>query len=281
MEWYVFLLLLAGAACHAAWNAMIKLRLEPLDATILISLGTGVIALPFVPFLGMPDPSSWIFMLGSLAIHFLYYIALAEAYRTGDLGQVYPIARGSAPLLTALTSTVVLDEPLGVLGWAGMLTLTSGIILLSFKGRSGVAHLGHRTVVFSLMTATAIAAYSIVDGLGARTSGNALAYAAILFVTDGLMMLVFGFWRRGCTLFHNVEKLWRTLLLGGAFSSVSYAIAIWAMTKAPLALVSAVRETSVLFAAALSVALLKERVLPARVIAACLVVAGLVIIRLR
>ena len=281
MELYVFALLLAGAACHAAWNAIIKLRLQPLDATILISISCGIIALPGLVLFDWPAPRSGLFVIASLAIHFLYYIALAEAYRSGDLGQVYPIARGSAPVLTALISLLVLNEPLGPAGWIGLLTLTSGIGLLSVKGRAGATQLQHRAVGFALLTAVTIAAYSIVDGLGARLSGSALGYASVLFVSDGLMMLAFGFALRGRSLFSSMEKLWPTVLLGGAFSTVSYAIAIWAMTKAPLALVSAVRETSVLFAAVLSVALLKERIVPARLVAAALVVIGLVAIRLR
>ena len=281
MELTVFLLLLGGAACHAAWNVMIKLRLEPLDATILISIGCGLIAAPGLFIFGLPAQASWIFVLASLVIHFLYYITLAEAYRTGDLGQVYPIARGAAPLLTALASTVVLSEPIGVLGWIGLLTLTSGIGLLSIKGQSGLPHLQRRAILFALATAGTVAAYSIVDGLGARLSGSALAYATVLFVGDSLMMLVFGLVRRGRAMFRDVDRLWPTLLIGGAFSTISYAIAIWAMTQAPLALVAAVRETSVLFAALLSVVLLKERVMLVRIVAVVLVVGGLVIIRLR
>ena len=281
MELTVFLLLLGGAACHAAWNAMIKLRLEPLDATILISIGCGLIAAPGLFIFGLPAQASWIFVLASLVIHFLYYITLAEAYRTGDLGQVYPIARGAAPLLTALASTVVLSEPIGLLGWIGLLTLTSGIGLLSIKGQSGLPHLQRRAILFALATAGTVAAYSIVDGLGARLSGAALAYATVLFVGDSLMMLVFGLVRRGRAMFRDVDRLWPTLLIGGAFSTISYAIAIWAMTQAPLALVAAVRETSVLFAALLSVVLLKERVMLVRIVAVVLVVGGLVIIRLR
>ena len=281
MELTVFLLLLGGAACHAAWNAMIKLRLEPLDATILISIGCGLIAAPGLFIFGLPAQASWIFVLASLVIHFLYYITLAEAYRTGDLGQVYPIARGAAPLLTALASTVVLSEPIGLLGWIGLLTLTSGIGLLSIKGQSGLPHLQRRAILFALATAGTVAAYSIVDGLGARLSGSALAYATVLFVGDSLMMLVFGLVRRGRAMFRDVDRLWPTLLIGGAFSTISYAIAIWAMTQAPLALVAAVRETSVLFAALLSVVLLKERVMLVRIVAVVLVVGGLVIIRLR
>ena len=281
MELTVFLLLLGGAACHAAWNAMIKLRLDPLDATILISIGCGQFVLPGLLLFGMPDPASWIFIVASLIIHFLYYITLAEAYRTGDLGQVYPIARGAAPLLTALASTVVLSEPIGLLGWIGLLTLTSGIGLLSIRGGGELPHLQRRAILFALATAASIAAYSIVDGLGARASRAALAYAAVLFVLDGVMMLTFGLAWRGRLMFQGVDKFWPTLLIGGTLSSVSYAIAIWAMTKAPLALVVAVRETSVLFAALLSVVLLKERIVPFRIIAATLVVAGLAIIRLR
>ncbi|NJO12508.1 MAG: hypothetical protein HC872_02525, partial [Gammaproteobacteria bacterium] len=126
--------MLAAAAFHAGWNALLKVRLEPMMAMSLISTACGIVALPFVPLVGLPLPAAWPYVLASLALHLVYYTALAEAYRAGDLGQVYPIARGAAPLMTALGATLWLGEGLGPAGWAGILVLGAGILMLSLRG---------------------------------------------------------------------------------------------------------------------------------------------------
>ena len=142
-------------------------------------------------------------------------------------------------------------------------------------------HFDKRAVAFALFTAVTICCYSIMDGLGARASGNAHVYTAWLFLLDGLMMLVFVLLRRGTPVLREFTGFWKEGLIGGTLSLASYAIAIWAMTVAPIALVAALRETSVLFAAAIAVIVLKEPLQPPRIIAAVMIVAGLVLIRLQ
>lgn len=280
MEGHVFLAVLAAALCHAGWNASLKLRLEPAVAITLISVAAGIVALPLLPFVGIPHQKSWPFLAVSLAVHLFYYIYLAEAYRTGDLGQVYPIARGAAPMLTAIGGLLVYSDPLGAMAWAGIGLLTAGIALLSIKGGRVVGSIDRRAVGFAFATAVSIAAYTLVDGQGARHSGNAHAYAVMLFVLDGVMMALYGWLRQRDAMGAALPRTGLLVVGGGLLSLISYWIAIWAMTVAPIALVAAVRETSVLFAALIGVLVLKEPLVAVRVVSALIVVAGLALIRL-
>ena len=279
MDAYVFLAVLAAALFHALWNAGLKVRISPGIAITLMSVVAGAVALPLPFVFGLPAPASWPYLAASLAIHLFYYITLAEAYRTGDLGQVYPIARGSAPLMTAIGSALLLGESLGALGWSGVVVLTSGVALLSMRGGTLNVFDG-RSIGFAFATAATIAAYTLVDGVGGRLSGNVHAYAVMLFILDGLMMIVYGLVRQRSEIASAFAAGWSLVIGGGVLSLASYWIAIWAMSVAPIALVAAVRETSVLFAALLGVFLLKEPVMPVRMAAAALVLTGLVLIRL-
>lgn len=266
--------------CHALWNAALKVQIDPGVAITMVAVASGIVALPVVPFAGWPAMASWPYLFASLVIHVFYYIWLAEAYRSGDLGQVYPIARGTAPLMTAVGSALLFSDELGLLRWAGILLLTGGVLLLSVSGgRLGSAQDG-RAVRFALATACVICAYTLIDGQGARLSQNPHGYAVWLFVFDGLLMAIVGGVRQGAALRGALDQTWMLMLGGGALSFASYWIALWAMTVAPIALVAAVRETSVLFASLIGFYLLKEQVTVVRLTAAALVLSGLVLIRL-
>lgn len=280
MDPFVFAAVLFAAACHASWNALIKIKLDPFATTAIITVACGVIALPTLPFTGLPPFESWPWVVGSVILHLGYYIGLTEAYRTGDMSQVYPIARGSAPLMTALVSTTFIGEHLGVLGWVGILALVSGVFLLSAKGGRDLTRIDRRAVGFALFTAVTICGYSITDGVGARIAGNPHSYSAALFVCDSACMLVFALARRGRSIVVDARSYWKIGLLGGALSVLAYWIAIWAMTIEPIAIVAALRETSVLFGALIAVFILKEPLRPARIIAAIMIVCGLALIKL-
>ena len=281
MDLFVFLAVLTAAAFHAGWNTLLKLNVEPIAATSLVAAASGIVALPFAALVGMPSLAAWPYVLASVAIHIVYYLALAQAYRHGDLGQVYPIARGSAPLMTAMLATVWLGEGLGPFGWAGVIVLAAGILLLAFRGGRDLKRFDARSVGFALATSLTITAYTLVDGIGARLSGSALQYTVWLFLLSGGAMGLYGFVRIGGRLVSDFADNWGLTLGGAALSTAAYGIAIWAMTVAPIALVAALRETSVLFAALFGVAVLREPLLPARIAAACLVLAGVVLVRLR
>lgn len=191
MQTFVFLAVLFAALCHAGWNALIKTGLDPLRATTVIALGALVVALPLWPFAGLPLPASWPWLAASLAIHVFYFAGLIEAYRGGDLGQVYPIARGAAPLMTATAATLFVGERLSALGWAGIAVLAGGVVLLSVRGGRGFSGLDRRAVLFALFTAVTVCAYSVVDGVGVRLSGNAAGYVLALFVFNGATIALY------------------------------------------------------------------------------------------
>jgi drug/metabolite transporter (DMT)-like permease len=281
MQNAVFLAVLFAAACHAGWNALIKVGLDPLSTTTLISLGSGVVALILVPFVGTPAMAAWPWLIGSIAIHLVYFASLIESYRTGDLGQVYPIARGAAPLMTAVATTIFIDERLSAVGWAGILALVAGVLLLSARGGREFAQIDRRAIGFALFTAMTICAYSVVDGVGARLAANPNAYSLWLFIGIAVVMLPYALYRDGPDVIPAMQRFWRRGFAGGALQVLSYGIAIWAMTVAPIAVVATLRETSVLFGAAIAVVVLKEPLRAVRVVAACMIVCGLVLIRLQ
>jgi drug/metabolite transporter (DMT)-like permease len=281
METYVFVAVLIAAACHASWNAVIKFGLDPFTTTALIAIMSGVVAAPLVPVFGLSPAAAWPWVIASVILHLGYYVGLTEAYRSGDMGQVYPIARGSAPLMTASASTLLLGETLGLGGWIGIVVLAAGVLLMSLRGGRDIAQLDRRAVGFALFTAVTICGYSLVDGIGARTAGDAHAYTAALFVCDGLSMAIFALVRRGSGVVVDMGRNWKAGLIGGALSLVAYWIAIWAMTVAPIALVAALRETSVLFGAIIAVVVLREPLRASRIAAAMMIVAGLALIRLQ
>lgn len=281
MENFVFLAVLFAAACHAGWNALIKVGLDPLSTTTLISLGAGLVALALVPLVGVPAWAAWPWLIASVVVHLCYFASLIESYRTGDLGQVYPIARGSAPLMTAAATTVFIGEKLSLIGWTGILSLVAGVLLLSARGGRELAEVDRRAIGFALFTALTICAYSVVDGIGARLSANPNAYSLWLFIGIAVVMLPYAIYRDGPEVIPAMQRFWRRGLAGGALQLLSYGIAIWAMTLAPIAIVATLRETSVLFGAVIAVVVLKEPLRAARIVAACLIVCGLILIRLQ
>lgn len=281
MDSFVFAAVLCAAAAHAGWNAVIKRGLDPFTITILITIGAGAVGLVLMPAVGLPAPAAWPWVIASVVIHLGYFIGLIGAYRSGDMGQVYPLARGGAPLMTAMISTTWLGEALGLGGWIGLLLLVAGVVLLSLRGGGDLAKLNPRAVKYALFTAVTICGYSIVDGTGARAAGSANAYSAALFVGIALIMAAYALAVGGLAAFKAMVPHWRLGLFGGTMQLVSYWVAIWAMTVAPIAVIAALRETSVLFGAVIAVVILKEPLRAIRVVAALAIVAGLVLIRLQ
>ena len=281
MTTFVFVAVLFAALCHAGWNVLIKVGLDPLATTTLITVGSAAVALPILPFAGMPQAAAWPWLAASVIIHLFYFAGLIESYRAGDLGQVYPIARGAAPLMTAGLATFSVGEHLSALGWSGIVLLVLGVCLLSLRGGRDLARFDRKAVGFALFTAITICAYSVVDGIGARASENPGAYVLWLFIGFALVLPPYAALRDGAAVFKPMLIYWRRGLTGGAMQVVSYGIALWAMTVAPIALVAALRETSVLFGTLIAIVVLNEPLRPVRVAAALLIVAGLVLIRLQ
>ena len=280
MDALVFAAVLFAAACHAGWNASIKRGLDPLATTVAISLGAALVSLLALPVVGLPAREAWPWVLASIAIHLFYFAALIESYRTGDMGQVYPIARGAAPLLTAAGTALMIGERIGPTAWAGIVVLAAGVLLMSVRGGRDLTRLDRRAVGFAAFTAVTVTAYSLVDGIGARLAGSGPAYALALFIGIAPVMTAYALARRGAGVLPIMRRHWLTGLAGGTLQLVAYAIVLWAMTVAPIAVVAALRETSVLFGALIAVIILGEPLKPARIVAACAIVAGLVLIRL-
>lgn len=281
MENFVFVAVLLAAACHAGWNALIKVGLDPLSTTTLIAIGSGVVGVLCLPLAGMPAGAAWPWLIASALIHLVYFAALIESYRTGDLGQVYPIARGSAPLMTAGASAFFVGERLSLFSWCGIVVLAGGVLFLSARGGRELARIDRRAVGFALATAFTICAYSVVDGIGVRASLNPASYVLWLFIGNAFLLVPYAVWRDNRSVMPAIRHFWVRGLTGGALQALSYGIALWAMTLAPIAIVASLRETSVLFGAVIAVAVLKEPLRTVRIVAACLIVCGLILIRLQ
>ena len=286
MTWPVVAAVLLGALLHAGWNALVKSSGDkPLDTALVHFMGA-IVALPLLALTGLPGPAGLPYIAASLLIHIGYYTALAGAYQHGDLGLTYPIMRGFAPLLVALGSGSLLGEAPSAAAWAGVLGITLGVALV------GLAHPGealhHRkALLYAFANAGIIALYTVVDGLGVRAEvaagGDALRYVMLLFVLDGISYPLLVWLRRGPAgrpvILAYARQRWPLAALGGSASIGSYAIALWAMTRAPVASVAALRETSVLFAALLGTWLLKEKFGLQRALGTVVIVAGVVALR--
>jgi phosphonate utilization associated putative membrane protein len=286
LTWPIVAAVLFGALLHASWNALIKSgRDKPLDTALIHVMGC-VVAVPLVLWVGLPVPAAWPWIATSLVIHIGYYIALAGAYRHGDLGLTYPIMRGLGPLLVAVILGVsggaIIDEKLSAATLLGVAGISGGVLLVGLSRVAGGNH--RRALQFALLNAAIIASYTIVDGIGVRASGNALQYVALLFMLDGLPYFLLVMHGRGKAerpaAWAHMRARWPLALLGTLASLGSYAIALWAMTRAPVAAVAALRETAVLFAAVLGTWLLKEPFGARRAAGTLCIVGGVMALRL-
>jgi drug/metabolite transporter (DMT)-like permease len=273
-------MVLLAAFLHAAWNSLVKIQGDRLPVMTGITLGAGAVSFAVLPFVPFPAPQVWPYLLVSLLLHTGYQLFLVAAYRVGDLSQVYPIARGIAPLLVTLVALLFLGESLSREGLFAVAMIAFGIMSLAFtRGRGSLPD--PLPVLFALGTGFFIAAYTVVDGLGARLESGPHSFAVWFFALDifplSLVLLV----RRGPAGFSVIlANRWRCLL-GGMMSLGAYWLVIWALTLAPMAPVAALRETSILFALLFSVFFLKERLSAARLAAVVTATGGVVLLRLR
>jgi drug/metabolite transporter (DMT)-like permease len=268
---------LFAALLHASWNAMIKGGGDVLLDTAVIVTGAGLVAVPFLFVVPLPATGSRPYIGASVAIHIAYYYLMINAYRSGDLSLVYPLMRGVAPLITGLLGVVALRETPGALNWLGMLLISAGVIALALRT---VHHSpSGRAVGFALANAAVIAFYTIVDGTGARLAGDAWAYIVWLFVLDAIPFTAYMLVRHRTAFVAALSERRTRGLVGGALSAGAYAISVWAMTKAPVALVASLRETSVLFATLIGARLLHEKLTPRRWAGVLAVVLGVVALK--
>ena len=271
-------MVLLAAVLHATWNALLKGGRDRLATFVLLDLTGVVLCVLAVPLLPGPAPASWGFIALSTLIHTGYKLLLIESYRTGgDLSQVYPLARGSAPLLVAGFAGVVVGERLGPLRLAGVLVVCLGLVLL--VGVTGTVLAAHRRAIgFALATGVSIAAYTVADGLGVRRSGSAVGYIAWLFLAEGLPLPVYAATSGRRHLKAGLRANLARGLVCGVLALAAYGLVIWAQTRGALAVVAALRETSVVIAALIGTVVFGERFGYRRTVAAAVVTAGIVLL---
>lgn len=274
----VFLAVLFAALLHAGWNAIIKTGLSKQTSMFLLSVGHALIGLAVALTRPFPAAEVWPWLLASGLIHMAYQLFLAFAYEQGDLSRVYPIARGAAPMMVTVVSLIFLSDPMSPMDYAGVVVLGFGI---AFMAR-GVFTNGEsrRLLPFAFGSALATAGYTLADGLGARVAGDPVQYVAWLMVLSAVFYTPAAIALRGVVVLRAGARDWIMGLVAAAASFAAYAIAVWAMTVAPLALVAALRETSILFAVLIGWLLFGDRMDRGKGIAALLIVSGVVLTRL-
>jgi phosphonate utilization associated putative membrane protein len=282
LTWTVVLAVLLGALLHAGWNALVKSSTDKALDTAVIHVIGSLVGIPLLLWAGLPPAAAWPYIGASIVIHIAYYTALVGAYRHGDLGLTYPLMRGVGPMLVAISSATAIGESLSTLAWAGVVGVSAGVLVL---GLSSHALERPKAVAWALANAVVIASYTLVDALGvriaAREGGNALQYVTLLFVLDGWPFALVVLHRRGWSVAWPYACARAPLALVGAVASLaSYGIALWAMTRAPVAVVAALRETSVLFAVLIGTWLLKEPFTRRRAIGTAAIVGGVMALRL-
>lgn len=272
----VFCILLFAALLHASWNAIVKAGTDKLYSAIGVSGSAALIALVILPFSPQPSASSWPFLVVSCALQVVYTVLVAKTYQVSDMSQTYPLMRGTAPLLVALISVLALGDSLSGLAWSGIGVICLSILAMAMNGRMR----SRKGIGLALLNACFIAGYTLVDGTGVRLSDTALGYTLWTFLMNGFCLLAWAMVARRREATRYLCLHWKKGLLGGVGTLGSYGLALWAMTQAPLAVVAALRETSILFGALIAFVLLKEKVAGLRIAAALGIAGGAMLLRL-
>lgn len=279
METHVFVVVLLAAVSHATWNAFVKVDGDRVWFMTVLMAGGGIGALCVTPFVAFPAPEVWPYIGLSVLLHVGYASFLILAYRFGDLSHVYPLARGSAPLIVALASMSLLGERLTGGAFVGVLLMAAGIMSLSLT-RHEQRLRAPKAVFFALGTGLFIAAYTLTDAVGARLAGTAHSYAAWMLGLEWIPFAAFTLWTRRSDAVSQIRRTWALAVPMGLLSLVAYWAVIWAMTVAPAALVAALRETSIVFAVLFGVLILGERLSLARLAAIFATLSGALVVKL-
>ena len=242
---------------------------------------TSLLVIPLLFILPAPAVASWPFLAASACVHTFYMLLLVKAYGFGDFAQVYPLSRGSAPLLTAILGFLLLNEAMDGSEIFGMLLIVCGIFALVLERSAGVLQLSRPALMYSLLTGVSISAYSLIDGTGARLSGNSNSFTLWMFFLDGFMVPIVAFAKRPKqVLIDTVKEVWRPGLVVAVLSTIGYAIIVWAFSQERIAPVAVLRETSVLFAMLISVFLIKESFSVLRITIILLILSGIIFLGL-
>ena len=271
----MFALILLSAALHATWNALIKRASDKLLMTVAVTMSAGVAGLLGLPFFSAPAPDSWAFIVASGGASVAYFLMVAATYKVADMSFAYPVMRGSAPLLVGLAGVPLLGEHLPPSAWVGIVVISTGIFSMAFTARGH----GSKGLILALSTAILIALCTLIDAEGARRSQSPAAYTLWIFALTGLGLAAWAATARRAEFVKFLKQNWPLSLVAGVGALCSYGTALWAMTMAPVAVVAALRETTVLFGAVLAWLVLKERVDRSRLIAISIIAAGAAILR--
>ena len=274
----VVLAVLGSAMMHASWNFLVKASADRLLDTVALAVGGSLLAAVLLPFFPLPADASRLWLTASVFVHIAYFLALIESYKHADLSVAYPLMRGFAPVIVALSAPLFGDpySP-GMLAGIGLIGL--GITLPALLGlRRGVT--ARAGLLYALGNSVIIALYTVLDGIGVRQSGNAISYTLWLFFFDAWGIFAVALWYRGQHVFGYLWRRWHYALGGATLTVGSYGIVLWAMTVAPIPLVAALRETSVIFAAILGIGLLREKMGTLRACGALVIALGAVVIRI-
>jgi drug/metabolite transporter (DMT)-like permease len=279
MSPFVFSIVMCAALLNASWNTIVKSGPDKQLDVAMVAAGAGLLAVVLLPFLAQPVAASWPYILASTPVQLLYYRLLAAAYHRGDMSEAYPLMRGTAPLLVATIATPLAGEVLTVHRWIGVGLISSGAFSMAIDAhlRSHAARSGVR---IALANAVVIALYTVVDGLGARKSRAPLAYALWIFLLTSIPLVLWTLRQRRAELIAHCRERFPLGVFGGAGTVGSYGLTLSAMTAAPVALVAALRETSILFATIMAALILKERIRLSRYIAIALIAIGAITVRL-
>jgi drug/metabolite transporter (DMT)-like permease len=279
VENHVFLAVLAAAVMHAGWNVVLKQRADR-QATMMVFIFVGMaVSVVVLPFVEAPARAAWPWILASGVLHAGYKLFLLQAYAHADLSQAYPLARGSAPLIVALVSMLWLGEVLQLNEAVAVLCISGGLLLMAFKGGTSGRMRG-QALFYALGTACFTAGYTLTDGYGARIAGAATGYLMWLMLVDGVVMVTSAAATQGQGAFTALKPAWKVGVIAGLLSTASYWVAMWAFTQAPIALVAALRESSILFAVIIAAVFLREPVTRWRWGAALCIGLGVVLLKL-
>jgi len=278
MSLTVFFAVLLAAALHAVWNAMVKSGADKTLSMVAVVLGHAPFAALALMFVPLPEFSSWPWIVSGIALHMGYQLFLINSYKLGDLTHVYPLARGSAPLIVAVVSVLVLGVTLLPIEQLAIAVIGLGILSLALvRGQDGLRN--GKATRSALITGCFIAGYSLVDGLGAREAGTAVGFIAVLTIGNSACFALYTAWRTPDVMRRLPRQGFRTLFIGGGASFVAYTLVVWSFTQAPIALVTALRETSIIFALLIGVFALKEKLNLVKVFATMTTLAGIALLR--
>lgn len=276
MSLTVFEIVLVAAVLHASWNAIVKAGKNTVLTMVLVTASAALWAIVLLPVLPSPSPESWPYIALSAALQIVYFALVARIYRIADMSQTYPIMRGAAPLIVALAGTLFLDEALSSPAWLGVCIICSGILIMLWSG----GQKSREGLILALLNALVISGYTLVDGIGVRLSAAPASYTLWIFLITGASIGCWATLTQWSQTRHYLRLNWHLGAVGGLGTLVSYGLALYAMTQAPVAVVAALRETSILFSAVISWLILKEHITVVRCVSVCVIAIGAITLRL-